>query len=185
MSQAQPIAEFLNLKREHDTCTLLAKGPSLDKYDPAHHAEGYVFGVNEVPLVLPCHAALYIDVKIVDVDFPLHVTLFRLDKFKESHGGRGFSFAVGDLPRLGSGNGAGAFALTIMGLWGIKRVVLWGYDCMLQPLGGDPQGAAPLYAECVKPHCRFMQSSYTYEAVARTTRAVLDHFKFQVEFHHG
>ena len=193
MSNAQPIADFLRLKREYDTLTLLGKGPSLDKYDPDNHAEGYVLGLNEVPLVLPCHYGFYLDRSLRVLNYPKHVVTFRHAANRSEHEGRGFYFTPwnmdqltgepSELPRFGSGSGT--FALALMGEWGIKRVIFWGFDCMLHPLAGCPRNGKAVYANCVKDVCQFNTCSWTYDAVARGTRNVIRHYKFWVEFHHA
>ncbi len=144
--EARPIGDFFNNPNPPPQAVLLGKGPSLDLYTPGSAPAGaYVMGMNEVPLVTHCDGVIFADRFFVDVDYLAtnpDIDIFRSHSYPDSHGGSGYMFVWNERPKgyppeywlPCPGPACACRALTILALWGVTRVHLWGLDMVQNPV---------------------------------------------------
>jgi len=184
---AQPIAEFWKRKRSADTAVLLGKGPSLDAYPGRPDDVAYVMGINEVPFAVPCDGVVFMDGPLRKAPFPDALDLFRY-KYADTHNGRGYYWRTGsevssdDPCRMVINPGScgnACFAVTILATWGIRRLLLWGFDS----IWGDAESYDSVYAERVKPHIQ-PGRGLPYEYGERGLRLVATLAYYKIDWSH-
>lgn len=134
----RPLHDFLETDcHEPPRAVVLGKGPSLDDYDPVRDRCGaFVLAINEAAEVVPCDAAIYVDSFKLDV--PEFTIIFRSKGATQTPDRMNYVFtrvkAAGPkpgqeaiaIPALGVGTATAA--VTILGMWGIKQILLVGCD---------------------------------------------------------
>lgn len=194
MAVIRPIKEFWDIPRTTDTAVLLGKGPNLDEYDPTFNPPGsFVFGLNEVALVHRCDASLYFDNGLSRLDYRRvnpDIIIFCPHRWPYEGEGTVYQYATKDIgtkwPREMwvpyTGVGTGPLAITILGLWGIEKIILWGFDRMrwLQTGPDDSQ----LHAKCVSRVAIGTAKDLGYENISRSILVQLKAYQIQATFMH-
>lgn len=185
--KAAPLSKWLETEAP-SRAVLLGKGPSLDEYFADQHARGaFVMAINEAAEVKPCHAAIYIDSFKLDV--PRSTIVFRPPTATGSPVDRAYLFKRGK-PRGPSpgdedthipqhGFGTSTAAVTILGMWGVRNILMVGFDAK-----GSERETAP-YAECLRGKLR-PHSAQSYAGIHNGTQAALDAYGISaLWFHRG
>ena len=179
----EPIAEFFKTPLPPSgRAVLLGKGVSLDAYEPGRHGLGhYIMAINEAAECLPCDGGIYLDRRFADYDLSGGTQLFRSVQTVGQDHLPGYRFHRGDtgkqhpqecdIPDFGCATGAAA--LTILGQWGIRHVLMVGFDAWEGPIAEDAQ----LYADITTTHprrARTLLRNYTKQN--GYIQATLDHY---------
>lgn len=194
MATLLPIRDFWKRPRQTDTAVILGKGPSLDGYRPVDNPPGaYVLGINEVGMAFDCDGIIYLDQRLASFRFRSRnpdADIFCQGLHPYEGEGDAYQFACG---RLGLvypkechleyvGTGSGPYAISIMALWGIDKLIMWGFD-RYSWLDGKPNGT-PLYASCIKDVVLGTQMDWDYRQINESIRETIRKFGVNVRFMH-
>lgn len=142
-----PIAEFFTRHPvpEHRHAVLLGKGPSLDNYVlnfPLSDNAVPALGLNDVPERLRCWAAIYVDGPPGRFRYSPEIIVIHHKHWPHKGADEDYEYnwpACGQPPTLPTHmewkgrkeierGGTSAVALTVLGMWGIKEILMVGFD---------------------------------------------------------
>jgi hypothetical protein len=185
MTKGRPFREWLDTPSPL-RAVLIGKGPSLDSYADQDACGAFVMTINEAAEVVRCDAAVYID------DFKLTVPrstiVFRPPEAVGSAVDRTYLYERSKRqPKAGRegyhlphhGYGTSTAAITILGMWGIREVLMVGFDSL------DGGGQTGKYAECLIGHSR-PNSAQAYVGINKGNQAALLYYAMTAYwFHRG
>lgn len=185
---ARPVRDLFRERTAPKEAVILGKGPSLDSFGPHIRRLGeYVLGVNEVPSVIPCDGALYVDHLMDLQDYTYTTDIFRPMTCRTAHAGRGWYFYKLVVRELGDswehvipnfGPGCGTMAVTLLGEWGVKKVTLHGFDS----LNGTSRVNGRRYAQVLGHNCIGPCANFDYTAHANGVRRALQFYEMEWSF---
>jgi hypothetical protein len=166
---------------------LIGKGPSLDNYIDQDACGAFVMAINEAAEVVRCDAAIYIDGFKLSV--PRSTVVFKAPASVGSAVDRTYIYkrckhTVPKPDEVGyhiphHGYGTSTAALTILGMWGVREVLMVGFDSL------DDGGQTGKYARRLIGHSR-PNSAQAYVGINQGNRAALDHYGMAARwFHRG
>lgn len=185
----RPLSEWLETDCP-PRAVLIGKGPSLDDYADQDACGAFAIAVNEAAEVVRCDAAIYIDQYVLDV--PRETIIFRSKAAPPSAVDMTYLFFRGsprrDGPRLAAdaplhiphyGYGTSTAALAILGMWGVREVLMVGCDSL------DSGGRSGNYAKCLRGITR-PNSGQPYHEINEGNAAALEHYGIKARwFHRG
>jgi len=189
-----PIRDFIETRPLPDTVVVLGKGPSLDHYDAGIDPLGaYVLGINEAALAFRCDGVAYVDLNLATL--PWRLLNSDIDIFcpvTQPYQGEGSAYqyvcdARGEkwpkrmwIPTIG--HGTASRALTIMGEWGVRKMILWGFD-RVRWLTRPTDGGA-MHATCLRSVVVGTATERDYKSINRGVLDILTHYGIQATFMH-
>ena len=193
----RPLAEWLATDCP-PRAVLIGKGPSLDNYTDQDACGAFVMAINEAAEVVRCDAAIYIDTLLLHTEeryalrLPKTTIVFRSKGAPESEVERTYIFLRGsprhDGPRLAAdaplhiphyGYGTLTAALTILGMWGVREVLLVGCDSWDR--GGNSGNYARSLGGITRRH-----SCQPYSEINEGNRKAIEHYGITATwFHRG
>ena len=166
---------------------LIGKGPSLDDYADQDACGAFVIAINEAAEVVRCDAAIYIDDFKLDV--PRSTVVFKAPASVGSAVDRTYIYKRDKrtVPKPGDepyhiphhGYGTSTAALTILGMWGVREVLMVGFDSL------DAGGQTGRYAARLIGHSR-PNSAQAYVGINQGNAKALEHYGIKAHwFHRG
>jgi hypothetical protein len=105
---------------------LVGKGPSVDLLTAEDLCRQPVMGLNEVMRDVGCQYGVYLDNRQKQLEIPWWVVVFAP---QDCYTGRGYAFARHEFrPRESILFSTAATAILLLGHWGVKHLILMGFD---------------------------------------------------------
>lgn len=169
------ITEYFNANRAPETVVVLGKGPSLDRYKPGQFGDAYVVGLNETMEQIPCDMGVYIDDRQRELSIPGGVVIVRPVNRSYHHDGRGYIYDRMRGYDNGHTKATAAMAITMLHMWGVKKLILVGFDSFDGP-------TEKIKADCVRAIAERGNSDYSI--INKSIRQALDYTGFEPVWFH-